>query len=383
MKNPLPSLPRQRGNQLPRPGIIAVYLLLLIAALPAHSQTAQLRWDTQLDRPVAHNLIIYRGETLDLLPRIVQGTDPVTITNTALTFVYREPALASSNLYRQATCTTNSAPGTLQYTWAPTNDVGSSTYDYEFWVGDNPRVHGRITMRGTIGYPASTNAPPPATRYITDYDLSAHAQYVDTQLNNFSNYTHAVATNLTTRLSQPDGSSWTEIINGTQMLYTVISTTNIGYTVTVSSDPSEYGAVGQTYWYHSTEMAGGGDYYDYYDLGTIARIQYCSHWTAGAYPWLHIYSGQYAVGAPDAPHLDFSHPQDPYNHFNLRRTQAVDVITNVHPIATESYVADAIATIPAFPTNYTAGIILPDAGTNVNYTLIVTNGLLSLWEILP
>ncbi|MFA7121077.1 MAG: leucine-rich repeat domain-containing protein [Bacilli bacterium] len=156
-------------------GPLAARIILAALLAPAIllAQTAQLRWDTQLDRPVDHPLIIYRGETLDLLPRIVQGTDPVAITNQALYFRYREPALIASNLYREVAITTNAAPGTLQFTWTPELDILSPTYDYEFVVGSNPRVHGRITMRGTISHMASSNAPPPSTRWITDIELNA------------------------------------------------------------------------------------------------------------------------------------------------------------------------------------------------------------------
>lgn len=44
--------------------------------------------------------------------------------------------------------------------------------------------------------------------------------------------------------------------------------------------------------------------------------------------------------------------------------------------------SESDAAIAQLPTNYVAGILLPDSGTNVTYTLIVTNGLLSLWEVL-
>jgi len=110
-------------------------ILTLMMAMTAMAQNAQIGWDTQLDRPVDHPLIIYKGETLDLLPRLVQGTTPVSITNTAIYFRYREPALVSSNLYREVAISTNEAAGTLHMEWTPALDVGSTSYDYEFVVG--------------------------------------------------------------------------------------------------------------------------------------------------------------------------------------------------------------------------------------------------------
>lgn len=148
--------------------------LLLCCCLLGHSraQLATLAWDIQQDRPVPHELTIWQGESLHLRPRLVQGTQPLSITNT-VTFRYREPTLAPG-LYRHIPATP--APdGTITITWLPAYDSGAMSYDYQIIIGhdpSNPRAHGRITMRPTIGWLSPGTAPPPIHNYLTQSDLS-------------------------------------------------------------------------------------------------------------------------------------------------------------------------------------------------------------------
>lgn len=152
--------------------LTASYLLLITGAV---AQTAQLRWDVQQDRPVAHDVYVWQGETVDLMPRLVQGTQPVAVTNAPVEFRYREPSLAT-NTYRTVAAMANTNSGVIAVRWDPDYDTGAVCYDYQVIVGSNalnPRAFGRITMRPTIGWPASTNAPPPVTLYPTRDDLQA------------------------------------------------------------------------------------------------------------------------------------------------------------------------------------------------------------------
>lgn len=143
------------------------HLLLLAYSLQPTAcilaQVAQIRWDVQVDRPVPHDLSVWQGETVDLLPRLVLGTQPVAVTNAPVEFRYREDALAT-NLYRSVSAAANTNSGVLAVRWLPDYDVGAPAYDYQIIVGSNaanPRCFGRITMRPTLGWPASTNAPAP------------------------------------------------------------------------------------------------------------------------------------------------------------------------------------------------------------------------------
>lgn len=156
---------------------VSASVLIACCLLPiaACAQTAQLRWDVQQDRPVAHDVYVWQGETVDLMPRLVQGTQPVAVTNAPVEFRYREPSLAT-NTYRTVAAMANTNSGVIAVRWIPDYDTGAVCYDYQVIVGSNalnPRAFGRITMRPTIGWPASTNAPPPVTLYPTCDDLQA------------------------------------------------------------------------------------------------------------------------------------------------------------------------------------------------------------------
>ena len=153
------------------------YFLLLTSsfAVFAQAQTAQLRWDVQQDRPVAHDVQVWQGETVDLMPRLVQGTLPVAVTNAPVEFRYREASLPT-NTCRVVSAASNTNSGVLAVRWLPDYDAGAAWYDYQFIVGSNaanPRAFGRITMRPTIGWPASANPPPPVTLYPSRADLQA------------------------------------------------------------------------------------------------------------------------------------------------------------------------------------------------------------------
>ncbi len=150
-------------------------LLALCFLSSACAQVAQIGWDVQQDRPVPHDVLIWRGETVDLLPRLVQGTAPVAVTNAPVEFRYREAAL-TNNTYRTVTATANTNSGVLAIRWLPDYDAGAAWYDYQIIVGSNaanPRCFGRITMRGTLGHPAPGAPPPPVTLYPTRADLQS------------------------------------------------------------------------------------------------------------------------------------------------------------------------------------------------------------------
>jgi len=142
---------------------------------PVYGQVAQLGWDVQQDRPVPHEVLVWQGETVDLLPRLVQGIRPVAITNAPVEFRYREASLPT-NTYRYVAASANTNNGVIAVHWIPDYDAGAPWYDYQVIVGSNaanPRCFGRIVMRPTIGWHASTNAPTPITLYPTRAEFQA------------------------------------------------------------------------------------------------------------------------------------------------------------------------------------------------------------------
>jgi hypothetical protein len=153
-------------------GMSVMSVMLSVAASLA---APPLRWDTQQANPKAADWYIYRGEAVDLMPRLVDGTKPVDITDTPATLRYREPALEPVT-YR-AIAATNTAPGTWLIPWRAEHDSGAPYYDYQLWIGDGPsasaRITGKIIMRDSIGIPPGGPPPPPIAGYATPADLQA------------------------------------------------------------------------------------------------------------------------------------------------------------------------------------------------------------------
>jgi hypothetical protein len=218
---------------------------------PVYGQVAQIPWDVQQDRPVAHDVPVWQGETVDLLPRLVQGTRPVAITNAPVEFRYREASLPT-NTYRHVAASANTNNGVLSVRWSPDYDAGAAWYDYQIIVGSNaanPRCFGRITMRPTIGWHASTNAPPPITLYPTRADLADATGALATSVQALGGTVAGIGSNVVDlaaavaaipppstdawRLVTPDGNEWRDATGGVWRV-TYAPVTNISCTL---SDP--------------------------------------------------------------------------------------------------------------------------------------------------
>lgn len=256
------------------------YCLLPIAycllPLSLSAQVAQLRWDIQVDRPVPHDFPVWQGETVDLMPRLVQGTAPVAVTNAPVEFRYREAALAT-NVYRYVTAEPNTNTGVLAVRWIPDYDAGAAWYDYQIIVGSNaanPRAFGRITMRPTIGWQASTSPPPAILQYATTAQVQAASNALAEALQalgprldliegrtnywnlayfcgvewldwlNTNTYVRAesdalalealaafAATNRVTLLYGAGGTEWVSVASGTATLWRVETTSNLLYQI--------------------------------------------------------------------------------------------------------------------------------------------------------
>ena len=255
---------------------------------PVYGQVAQLGWDVQQDRPVPHEVLVWQGETVDLLPRLVQGIRPVAITNAPVEFRYREASLPT-NTYRYVAASANTNNGVIAVHWIPDYDAGAPWYDYQVIVGSNaanPRCFGRIVMRPTIGWHASTNAPTPITLYPTRAEfqavsnafaivlqtvitnetdaaakalLATHTNRTDnphrvtaSQIGALTSETDAkalaaLATNRVTRVYSPDASQW---IDGTGGVWRVSQSTELAYRITDGYDMGPY-EVGNEFYFVS------------------------------------------------------------------------------------------------------------------------------------
>lgn len=318
---------------------------LMAAACTACAQFAQLGWDVQQDRPVPHEVIVWQGETVDLLPRLVQGIRPVAITNAPVEFRYREASLPT-NTYRYVAASANTNNGVIAVRWRPEYDAGAPWYDYQVIVGSNaanPRCFGRIVMRQTIGWHASTNPPPPVTLYPTRTEFQALSNALESALQNavtsavpaqisastgnlgqaigtlftgkldiatttgWETGAHkawltnesdlaaleALATNRVTKLETPDGSRWIDA-TGAVWSITQIPVTNIVCTLSplfgVIIGPDAYDRPEQNIYIGepNTQLDAGNSWYINFDqnhegLFNVFNFYYPAYWSATGY----------------------------------------------------------------------------------------------------
>lgn len=191
-------------------GLVCLVGIMGCEPAPVYGQVAQIHWDVQQDRPVAHDVYVWQGETVDLMPRLVQGTIPLAVTNAPVEFRYREASLPT-NVFRTVTASANTNNGVLSVRWRPDYDAGAAWYDYQIIVGSNaanPRCFGRIIMRPTIGFNASTNLPPMVTLFISrgetnGWEVGEHLAWIVNETDQVA--LEAMATNRVPRLQTYDG----------------------------------------------------------------------------------------------------------------------------------------------------------------------------------
>lgn len=274
---------------------LTFFLFLLTSHLSVSAQVAQIPWDVQQDRPVPTEVHIWRGETVDLMPRLVQGTRPVAVTNAAVEFRYREAAL-TTNQYRSVMVSANTNSGVLLVRWLPDYDAGAAWYDYQIIVGSNaanPRAFGRITMRGTIGHPAPGAPPPPVTLYATRDDLTAATGAIATAV-------QTLGTNVAAQLSSITGAQATAsaLIESNRVAIAAIPPPSTDARRLVDTNATEWidGSGGR--WrvtFGATTNADQLLIYDSsmssYGVRVMNRVGTSDQWTVGSHDYDSLYAG--------------------------------------------------------------------------------------------
>ena len=136
---------------------LSTIFTLIIAASPLVAITAlaqvPLRWDTQVERPISHAATCYQGETIQLMPRLMRGTTPETLSGTA-TFYWQAPGMAAT-WWQAPAALIDVEPGRATATFSPAMDNGSPAYTWFIRIdagsGASYRAHGTITMRPSPG----------------------------------------------------------------------------------------------------------------------------------------------------------------------------------------------------------------------------------------
>ncbi|HPK72457.1 MAG TPA: hypothetical protein PLN93_11005, partial [Vicinamibacterales bacterium] len=147
----------------------------LAAAAAAVHAAAPLRWDAAIERPAAVEWPVYRGETASLQPRLLSYGAALAVTNAALTLYWQTNGMGAAWWSVPASASTSEA-GRVIAPWAHTNDVGAAAYSFfiraEIAGGDIYRAFGTLAMRDSPGW-SPTSAPPAAYAWVSPDELQA------------------------------------------------------------------------------------------------------------------------------------------------------------------------------------------------------------------
>jgi hypothetical protein len=168
--------------------VTRIYLLslALLAVLTAEAQVP-VRWIAQTARPVPQAIDVWQGETLELAPILLAyGTPMAWDSNTTVRLYWQTNGMGSA--WWSVAGSTGGAPGQVQATWHPTNDVGAATYTFYLGAsrpgGTLYRAFGTLRMRAAPGFVPTVLPPPPSVAAaiwsLTDgrYDPAGTAQGV-------------------------------------------------------------------------------------------------------------------------------------------------------------------------------------------------------------
>lgn len=150
-------------------------LLVCIAVAGALQAAVEERWDVPLQTPPRHDVDVWRGETVALSPRFLDGGAPVAITTNDSIVLYWQTAGMGSSWY-STNGFAHATPGRVTCPFAPACDVGASNYTYFVGLsrtnGRAYRAFGALRMRGAPGaIPNALPLPPQVIDWATITNL--------------------------------------------------------------------------------------------------------------------------------------------------------------------------------------------------------------------
>lgn len=137
-------------------------VLFVVASLPAAAAPVPIRWDVETSRPASVKLELYRGETVDLEPRLLSYGTALDLTNATSVRLDYLPTGATGDPYTTNGIVHPSEAGRVRVTWSPACEATNALYAYTLWVrtptGAIARAFGQLKLLGTVSG-ATTNTP--------------------------------------------------------------------------------------------------------------------------------------------------------------------------------------------------------------------------------
>ena len=142
-------------------------LMIVGASALAYSAAIPFRWEVETSRPTKQTLQVFRGETVNLMPRIKNNGAAMDLSSQSVSLYYQTNGMGNAWFVVQGT---PGLSGEVSVPFSPENDVGAS--EYSFYVecksaDAGPRMYrayGTLQMLNSPGFNPSTV---PATAYAS------------------------------------------------------------------------------------------------------------------------------------------------------------------------------------------------------------------------
>ena len=239
-----------------------LYFLLTLIASTAQLFALTDAWNVDANKHTAVQRTYKQGEYIDAYVTLRDGYAPLDLTGATAQFLWYTNS--TDNLWwTNSAAITSPASGEIQFSWKPSMDTGAPINYY--WVGiwmpgsTNPiwRINGTIRLLDSPGFaPNALSLPvnyldfdaieytngPWATPADVSTAIDDYSSYVQSQLNNASNYTAAliddVHTFAETNLTEKLWSSTTNYVDGDGVFYELSGQLLAQYTIVVPTSLS-------------------------------------------------------------------------------------------------------------------------------------------------
>lgn len=145
---------------------LALFMICTLLAVSLRAAVEE-RWDVPLQTPPRHDVDVWRGETINLAPRFLDGSVPLTFTTNDAIMLYWQSA-GMGNSWYSTNGLPHATPGRVNCPFTPACDVpGASNYTYFVGIagtnGRSYRAYGTLRMRGSPGAVPNALALPTTT----------------------------------------------------------------------------------------------------------------------------------------------------------------------------------------------------------------------------
>lgn len=137
--------------------LLLVCLILQLSSLILRGDSLPiLSWDIPVNRPISYTLPLYRGESVHIRPRFVQGSSAISLPGGSVAVLkYRDYGMQETSWYAVTGTVWSATNGQVDVLWTPSAEGASNLYVFTIAVsvtaGDITRCGGILTLSPTVG----------------------------------------------------------------------------------------------------------------------------------------------------------------------------------------------------------------------------------------